>query len=54
VLQNLQQETPSLGKQIHDANLVAVAIRHGIARLLTLNARDFRRYSEFVDIITPA
>ena len=37
------------GKQVHDANLVATMLAHGITRLLTFNAADFNR---FADIIT--
>lgn len=34
------------GKQVHDTRLVAAMQAHGIERLLTLNVRDFKRYSE--------
>ncbi len=34
------------GKQVHDTNLVAVAIVHGIPTLCTRNAADFRRFTE--------
>jgi predicted nucleic acid-binding protein len=32
------------GVQVHDARLAASMYVHGVGRLLTLNARDFRRY----------
>jgi predicted nucleic acid-binding protein len=32
------------GTQVHDARIVAVMRVHGIANLLTLNAKDFRRF----------
>jgi hypothetical protein len=32
------------GIQVHDARMVAAMRVHGIANLLTLNAKDFRRY----------
>ncbi len=35
---------PTRGKQIHDANLVATMLTHGVARLLTFNTGDFRRF----------
>ena len=41
------------GKQIHDANIAATMIAHGERRILTFNARDFRRYSEWIDVIDP-
>lgn len=33
-----------LGKQVHDARLVAVMNAHGVRRLITLNTVDFVRY----------
>jgi predicted nucleic acid-binding protein len=34
------------GKQIHDANVVAVMLTHGIHRLVTYNRVDFVRFDE--------
>ena len=34
------------GKRVHDARLVAAMQAHGVENLLTLNVRDFERYSE--------
>ena len=36
------------GKQVHDTNLVATMLDHGIQRLLTFNAADFRRFSAVI------
>lgn len=33
-----------LGKQVHDARLVALMLAHGITHILTLNGADFARY----------
>jgi predicted nucleic acid-binding protein len=33
-----------LGKQAHDARLVALMNVHGVPNLLTFNAGDFKRY----------
>jgi predicted nucleic acid-binding protein len=33
-----------LGKQAHDANLVAITLVHGVKQLLTFNAADFKRF----------
>lgn len=41
------------GKQIHDANLVAVARRHGVKQLATFNRRDFVRFSKEIEIVVP-
>ncbi len=38
------------GAQVYDARLVAAMKAHGITHLLTLNARDFARYSEITAI----
>ncbi len=34
------------GKQIHDANIVAVMEYHGVSRLATFNQVDFKRYQD--------
>jgi predicted nucleic acid-binding protein len=39
-----------LGKNAHDARLVAAMQRHGIARILSFNADDFRRFPDIVAI----
>lgn len=40
-----------LGKQIHDANLVATALASGVTRLVTANPGDFSRFSPDVEIV---
>lgn len=40
------------GKQAHDARLVAAMRHHQISRIMTCNAKDFRRY-EGLNIIEP-
>jgi predicted nucleic acid-binding protein len=42
---------PTGGKQIHDANIVATMLAHGIPRLLTHNVGDFRRFSTLIEIL---
>jgi predicted nucleic acid-binding protein len=43
-----------VGKQVHDARLVAMMLVWQIDNLLTLNDRDFRRYEpEGIKIVTP-
>lgn len=39
------------GKQIHDANLVATALTSGVARLVTANVGDFKRFAADVEAI---
>ena len=39
------------GKQIHDANIVATMLAHGIPNLLTHNTADFIRFSGSITVI---
>lgn len=39
------------GRQVHDANIVATMLAHGIGRLLTHNVADFARYAAFITVI---
>jgi predicted nucleic acid-binding protein len=44
-----------VGKQIHDARLVAMMLVWQVDNILTLNDRDFRRYEpEGITVFTPA
>ncbi|MCI0572328.1 MAG: type II toxin-antitoxin system VapC family toxin [Myxococcaceae bacterium] len=38
------------GKKVHDTNLVAVMLTHGIRRLATRNASDFARYGDIIQV----
>jgi predicted nucleic acid-binding protein len=43
-----------VGKQVHDARLVAMMLVSQIENILTLNDRDFQRYTpEGINIVTP-
>jgi predicted nucleic acid-binding protein len=45
-------QTISLGgKQVHDANIVATMLVHGIERLLTHNVADFMRFSHLITVV---
>ena len=44
---------PGAGKQVHDANLVAVMLTHGIDQLCTFNVTDFRRFDKLINVVTP-
>jgi len=39
-----------IGKQAHDAHLVAAMIAHGVSDLITFNVADFKRYTEITAI----
>lgn len=41
-----------IGKQAHDARLVAAMLVHGVTHLLTFNDRDFKRYNE-ITVVDP-
>ena len=44
-----------VGKQVHDARLVAMMLASQVESILTLNDRDFRRYEpEGITIVTPS
>ena len=38
------------GKQVHDANIVATMLAHGIPTLLTHNGKDFERFEAYIKI----
>jgi predicted nucleic acid-binding protein len=40
-----------LGKQVHDANLVATMLIHGIDTVVTMNLEDFTRFERYVSLI---
>ncbi len=41
------------GKQVHDANIAATMLAHGITRLLTFNVADFQRFAGLIELIAP-
>ena len=50
-LLDLLNAVPIGGKQVHDANIVATMLAHGLKRLLTHNVADFRRFSPWIDVV---
>jgi len=52
-LLELVEHIPTGGRQVHDANLVAIMLVHGIKRLLTFNAGDFRRFGGVIELVAP-
>lgn len=46
----LLESVPCLGKQVHDANIAATMVAHGLRRLVTLNPRDFERFRPSIEI----
>jgi predicted nucleic acid-binding protein len=49
-LQTIVDKSDVGGKQIHDANIVAVMQAHGVKRLVTHNLDDFRAYAQWIEI----
>jgi hypothetical protein len=45
---NLVEKHAVVGKNAHDARIVAAMLRHNVVHLLTFNSKDFQRYSEIV------
>ena len=52
-LTELLAQVPTGGRQVHDANLVATMLAHGLTRLLIFNVADFRRFGSWVEIVAP-
>ena len=51
ILLNLLTAIPIGGKQIHDANIVATMLAHGIPKLLTHNTADFARFVPQITVV---
>lgn len=45
---------PTAGRQVHDANIVATMLAHGVTKLLTFNAGDFRRFVPAIELVPTA
>ena len=48
LLRTLVQRYQVCGKNIHDANIVAVMLAHDVRRLATYNQADFQRFDEII------
>jgi predicted nucleic acid-binding protein len=51
VLRLLVGQRRAAGKQIHDANIVACALVHGVRRIVTGNPRHFDRFDDLIEIV---
>jgi predicted nucleic acid-binding protein len=47
-LLDLLARFPTAGRQVHDTNIVATMLAHGIPRLLTFNTADFKRFAGLI------
>lgn len=50
-LLDLLDQIPCGGKQVHDANVVATMLVHGIDTLITINVSDFTRFQGHVTVV---
>ena len=50
-LVTLIRQIPTAGRRVHDANIVATMLTHGVRRLLTHNTGDFERYAQLITIV---
>ena len=42
---------PITGRQVHDANLLATMLEHGVGRLLTFNTADFQSFADVITLV---
>ena len=47
----LLRQIPTAARRVHDANIVATMLAHGLRRLLTHNTADFARFTHLIDIV---
>jgi predicted nucleic acid-binding protein len=50
-LQALLREVACAGKVIHDANVIATMLTHGIGTVVTSNLADFARFKPYVSLL---
>jgi predicted nucleic acid-binding protein len=50
-LTELLNSIPTQGKQVHDANIVATMLTHGVSTLLTHNTGDFARFAALIRVL---
>ena len=50
-LRELVREVPCTGKQVHDANIAATMLVHGVPALITSNAGHFSRFGSRIEVI---
>jgi len=53
-LLELLDGTGCTGKQVHDANVVATMLVHGVGALVTYNRDDFARFAGQIEVMAPA
>jgi predicted nucleic acid-binding protein len=50
-LQGLLLDVECGGKQVHDANVIATMLAHGVGTVVTMNVDDFARFEQYVTLV---
>jgi predicted nucleic acid-binding protein len=50
-LQGLLADVECGGKQVHDANVIATVLAHGVGTVITMNVADFARFERYVSLV---
>ncbi len=50
-LERIVRDHDCRGRQVHDAHIVATALAYNVARLVTENTGDFRRFEALLEIV---
>ena len=53
ILRRLIAEVPCLGEQVHDANVVATMVTHGVGELVTSHIEHVRRFEPRIRLSAP-
>jgi len=50
-LQGLLADVDCGGKQVHDANVIATMLVHGVGTVVTMNVDDFAPFEQYVALV---
>jgi hypothetical protein len=50
-LQALLADVECAGKQVHDANVIATMLTHGVGTVVTMNVEDFACFERYVSLV---
>jgi predicted nucleic acid-binding protein len=51
-LLRLLDDTVYAGRQVHDANIVATMLVHGVSTVVTMNTGDFTRFAGYISVLS--
>jgi predicted nucleic acid-binding protein len=51
-LLRLLRDAQFAGRQVHDANIVATMLVHGVSTVVTLHAGDFQRFAGCISVLS--